>query len=136
MNRIIIGSIFIAAIVMSCKPQKDKSQDQLVLPVSARSIDSLTIDPNNDIHYQINIISPLPENMFAAQPEMKRIDGDTTIYFHKLATIVADSAKPFIGHYEFVSKGNEHFASIRSKIIKLQFWRDSVSTIDTVLQLK
>ena len=67
---------------------------------------------------------------------MEKIKGDTVIYYMKYATLVVDSAKPFVGKYEIYSTGNSSFMDHSSKYIRLRFWKDSASTVDTVIQFK
>lgn len=124
--------------IPACSPKKIAINNELILPVSVRSIDSVSIDENNNIHYRITIVSPLPESLFIARPDFQRSNGDTTTFTMKYQTVVPDSSKQFVGAYEKSSDGNMNFNTPLSKssVIRLRFWCDSVSTTDTVLHLK
>ena len=123
-------------VLLSCNSKKADDIKPSTLPVSVVSIDSLSINDNWNVVYRVKIISPLPESLFFGSPEMKKIKGDTVTYYMKYATVISDSTRPFIGRYEAFSTGNSSFMDHSSKVIRLRFWRDSVSTVDTVIQLK
>ena len=129
-------ALVFAIALSSCTSKKVDENKSLILPVSVVSIDSLSINDNWNVVYRVKIVSPLPESLFVARPEIQTIKGDTVTYYMKFATLVSDSTKTLVGKYESYSTGNSSFMEHSSKLIRLRFWRDSVSTVDTVIQFK
>jgi len=125
----------------SCEQKKDSKREALILPVNVVAFDTVSADivsANNNWHvyFGVKVISPLPENRFIPRYELKEIPGDTTIRYFKYATEVPDSSKSFVGKYELHPLGDFSVSDHSKKVIRLQFWRDSTSTIDTILHFK
>lgn len=130
------GMFLILAIVLSsCSPKKNLKQEQFTLPVNIISIDSFSVGENS-IHYTLTIISPLPESLAIVKTDMKHTDGDTALFYLKMLTIVPDSSKPYLGNYRIISPNHYRFGGSKIKILRMQFWRDSASTIDTLIHFK
>ena len=120
----------------SCAQKKDSKREPLILPVNVVAFDTVSANKNWHVYYAIKVISPLPENLFVPRYESKEIPGDTTIHYFKYATEVPDSSKSFVGKYELHPLGDFSVSDHSKKVIRLQFWRDSTSTIDTILRFK
>jgi hypothetical protein len=120
----------------SCKQNKDSKREALILPVNVVALDTVSANNNWHVYYAIKVISPLPESLFVPRYESKEIPGDTAIYYFKYATEVPDSSKSFVSKYEFHPLGDFSVLDHSKKVIRLQFWRDSTSAIDTILRFK
>jgi len=104
--------------------------------MSVIAYDTVVTNVNWHVYYGITVISPLPENLVIPRYESKVIPGDTAVYFFKYATEVPDSSESMVGKYEFHPLGDFLVSDHSKKIIRLEFWRDSSSTIDTILRFK
>lgn len=127
--------LILASVLFSCSPKKDSKQEQVTLPVNVISIDSLSIDKNG-IHYTLTILSPLPESLAIPKFEINRVGGDTSLFYLKMLTLVPDSSIPYLGNYKIVSHNNYQVVLSNKKMLRMQFWRDSVSTVDTLIYFK
>ena len=129
--------LLMAAILLSsCEQHKNAGREARILPMSVIAYDTVVTNVNWHVYYGITVISPLPENLVIPRYESKVIPGDTAVYFFKYATEVPDYSESMVGKYEFHPLGDFLVSDHPKKIIRLEFWRDSSSTIDTILRFK
>ena len=128
--------LFTAISILMSSCSKSKGPANELLPISEVMIDSLSIEKNGNVFVRIRSISSLSGNVGNARSVTNRTEGDTIAVWKKYVVDVPDSLHVQLGKYEMLFRDMNGLAGYTNKVFRLQYWQDSVTTINTIVKFR